>query len=275
MPQTREELRDHLTDLPHADVAARAAAKARNDQLTKPQGALGRLEDSIQWLAAWQAREIPRLDKVQVLVFAGNHGVVAQGVSAFPAEVTAQMVANFQTGGAAINQLCAAARAELTVLALDLDYPTADFTEAPALGWDEFLDALRQGMARVDPDADLVCIGEMGIGNTTVAAALAHALYHGVPEDWTGRGTGVDEAGLARKALAVANGRKRHAAALDDPLDIARRLGGRELAAMAGAALRDVRRVTRNRKMIHVFSDLWRIHIFSTRHPPSLIPQLL
>ena len=237
MPQTREELRDHLTDLPHADAAARAAAKSRNDQLTKPQGALGRLEDLIQWLAAWQAREIPRLDKVQVLVFAGNHGVVVQGVSAFPAEVTAQMVANFQTGGAAINQLCAAARAELTVLALDLDYPTADFTEAPALGWDEFLDALRQGMARVDPDADLVCIGEMGIGNTTVAAALAHALYHGVPEDWTGRGTGVDEAGLARKALAVANGRKRHAAALDDPLDIARRLGGRELAAMAGAAL--------------------------------------
>jgi nicotinate-nucleotide--dimethylbenzimidazole phosphoribosyltransferase len=237
MPQSQEELRDLLTDLPQSDGAARAAAKARNDQLTKPQGALGKLEDLTQWLAGWQAREIPKLDKVQVLVFAGNHGVVAQGVSAFPAEVTVQMVANFETGGAAINQLCAAAGAELKVLALELDKPTADFTQAPALSWDEFLDALRQGMAQVDSDADLVCIGEMGIGNTTVAAALAHALYHQEAQDWIGRGTGVDDEGLERKLLAVARGRERHADALDDPLDIARRVGGRELAAMAGATL--------------------------------------
>jgi nicotinate-nucleotide--dimethylbenzimidazole phosphoribosyltransferase len=125
----------------------------------------------------------------------------------------------------------------LKVLALALDRPTADLTEGPAMEWDEFLDALRRGIAQVESDADLVCIGEMGIGNTTVAAALAHALYHGDPGDWTGRGTGVDEAGLARKALAVEAGRTRHADALDDPLEIARRLGGRELAAMAGAAL--------------------------------------
>lgn len=237
MPQTSEELRDLLSDLPRENVQARADARARNDQLTKPQGALGRLEDLTQWLAAWQGREIPRLDKIQVLVFAGNHGVVAQGVSAFPADVTMQMVANFEAGGAAINQLCAVAGAELKVLALALDNPTADFTENPAMGWDEFLDALRQGLDQVESDADLVCIGEMGIGNTTVAAAIAHALYHGDPGDWTGRGTGVDEAGLERKARAVAAGRSRHADAMDDPLDIARRLGGRELAAMAGAAL--------------------------------------
>ncbi|NQU69515.1 MAG: nicotinate-nucleotide--dimethylbenzimidazole phosphoribosyltransferase, partial [Rhodospirillales bacterium] len=167
MPRSQDELRDLLTNLPQADGDARAAAKVRTDQLTKPQGSLGKLEDLAQWLAAWQGREIPRLDKVQVLVFAGNHGVVAQGVSAFPAEVTVQMVANFETGGAAINQLCAVAGAELKVLALDLDTPTADFTQAPAMGWDEFLDAMRRGMGQVDPDADLVCIGEMGIGNTT------------------------------------------------------------------------------------------------------------
>lgn len=237
MPQSKEELQNLLSSLPHADADARAAAQARNDQLTKPQGALGRLEELTQWLAAWQGREIPRLDKVQVLVFAGNHGVVARGVSAFPAEVTVQMVANFDTGGAAINQLCAAAGADLKVLALELDNPTADFTVAPAMSWDEFLNALRQGMAQVDPDGDLVCIGEMGIGNTTVAAAIAHALYHGKPEDWIGRGTGVDEAGLARKAQAIAAGRAFHDEALNDPLEIACRLGGRELAAMAGAAL--------------------------------------
>ena len=237
MPRSQDELRDLLSNLPQEDGDARAAAKARTDQLTKPQGSLGKLEDLAQWLAAWQGREIPRLDKVQVLVFAGNHGVVAQGVSAFPAEVTVQMVANFQTGGAAINQLCAVAGAELKVLALDLDTPTADFTQAPAMGWDEFLEAVRRGMGQVDPDADLVCIGEMGIGNTTVAAALAHALYHGDARDWTGRGTGVDAAGLERKELAVARGRERHADVLGDPMEVARCLGGRELAAMAGAVL--------------------------------------
>lgn len=237
MPQNQEDLRRLLADLPQADDQARAAAKARNDMLTKPQGALGTLEELTLWLAAWQGREIPRLDKVQVLVFAGNHGVVAQGVSAFPAEVTVQMVANFASGGAAINQLCAVAGADLTVLDLDLDRPTADFTQGPALSWEEFLDAVRRGMSQVADDADLVCIGEMGIGNTTVAAALAHALYQGDAGDWTGRGTGVDDAGLARKAEAVAKGRERHAAILDDPLEVARCLGGRELAAMAGAAL--------------------------------------
>ncbi|MBT7758976.1 MAG: nicotinate-nucleotide--dimethylbenzimidazole phosphoribosyltransferase, partial [Rhodospirillaceae bacterium] len=233
MPQTPDDLRRLLTDLPQADSNAQAAAKARNDMLTKPQGALGKLEDLALWLAAWQGREVPKLDKVQMLVFAGNHGVVEQGVSAFPAAVTAQMVSNFASGGAAINQLCAVAGAELQVLDLDLDNPTADFTQGPALDWPEFLDALRQGMAQVDGDADLVCIGEMGIGNTSVAAALAHALYGGEARDWTGRGTGVDDAGLARKAQAVAQGRARHADALGDPLEIARCLGGRELAAMA------------------------------------------
>ncbi len=237
MPQTHHDLRKLLTELPRPDGQAAAAAKARNDMLTKPQGALGKLEDLALWLAAWQGRELPRLDKVQALVFAGNHGVVARGVSAFPAEVTVQMVANFTAGGAAINQLCRAAGAELKVLALELERPTADFTEGPAMSWDEFLDALRQGMAQVDDDADLVCIGEMGIGNTTTSAAIAHALYGGEAGDWTGRGTGVDDAGLARKAQAVAAGRARHEGILDDPLEVACCLGGRELAAMAGATL--------------------------------------
>ena len=236
MPHSIEELRTLLVDLPVADSAALEAARARNDMLTKPQGALGKLEDLALWLASWQRREVPELNKVQVLVFAGNHGVVAQGVSAFPAEVTVQMVANFSAGGAAINQLCKAADAELSVLDIDLDNPTADFTQVPAMSEEKFLDAFRQGMAQVHKNSDLVCIGEMGIGNTTVAAALAHAVYGGKAEEWTGRGTGVDDAGLDRKTRAVAEGRKRHEDILNDPLEVARCLGGRELAAMAGAA---------------------------------------
>ncbi|MDE0942841.1 MAG: nicotinate-nucleotide--dimethylbenzimidazole phosphoribosyltransferase [Alphaproteobacteria bacterium] len=237
MPQTHEDLSKYLADLAKPNHDARDAAKARNDMLTKPQGALGKLEELTLWLASWQGREVPKLDKVQVLVFAGNHGVVEQGVSAFPSAVTEQMVGNFASGGAAINQLCQVAGAELSVLALELDRPTADFTKKPAMEWPEFLDAVRQGMAQVHDDADLVCIGEMGIGNTTVAAALAHALYGGRPEDWVGRGTGVDDAGLVRKATAISAGRTLHADILDQPLEVARCLGGRELAAMAGAAL--------------------------------------
>ena len=119
--------------MPAPDATANAEAEAREATLTKPAGALGRLEELTSWLATWQGRHPPRLDRVRAVVFAGNHGVAARGVSAFPAEVTVQMVANFEAGGAAINQLCATNGIELDVVALDLDRPTADFTAAPAL----------------------------------------------------------------------------------------------------------------------------------------------
>jgi nicotinate-nucleotide--dimethylbenzimidazole phosphoribosyltransferase len=169
------------------------------------------------------------------VIFAGNHGVTAKGISAFPAEVTAQMVANFAHGGAAINQLAKAFGAKLDVHALDLDRPTGDFTEGPAMTEAEVVAALAKGFDAVDPKADLLVAGEMGIGNTTVAAALAAALYGGT--GWAGRGTGVDDAGLARKEAAVAAGLARHKAVLGDPLEVLRCLGGREIAAMAGAIL--------------------------------------
>ncbi len=238
MSKEIEWLRDALSDLPTADTSAVEAARVRNGELTKPPGALGRLEEMAVWLAGWQGAAVPTLDRVQVLVFAGNHGVVAQGVSAFPAEVTVQMVANFQHGGAAINQLCRANGATLDVHALELERPTADFTTTPAMSWSEFADAVKVGIDKVDEDAQLIGIGEMGIGNTTVAAALCHGVYGGQAEDWVGRGTGVDDAGLARKEAAVATAAEFHGDALHDPLEAARRLGGRELAAMAGAVLR-------------------------------------
>jgi nicotinate-nucleotide--dimethylbenzimidazole phosphoribosyltransferase len=222
-----------LASLPAPDQAAIAAAEARNGQLTKPPGALGRLERLAIWMAGWQGTDKPHVDRPQIVIFAGNHGVTAKGVSAFPAEVTAQMVANFAHGGAAINQLAKAFGATLDVHALDLDQPTADFTEAPAMTEAETVAALKKGWHAVDPKADLFVAGEMGIGNTTVAAALAAALYGG--SGWAGRGTGVDNAGLARKEAAVAAGLARHKAALADPLQVLRCLGGREIAAMAGS----------------------------------------
>lgn len=235
---TLSEFRALLAQAPAADAGALAAAAARNGQLTKPPGALGRLEDLAIWVAGWQGVEKPRCDRPQVVIFAGNHGVVAQGVSAFPAEVTVQMVANFQHGGAAINQLSRAFGAEMSVHALDLDRPTVDFTTGAAMSEAEVVAALAVGWNAVDPTADVLVTGEMGIGNTTPAAALAAALFGGAATEWVGRGTGVDDAGLARKADAVARGLALHADALGDPLQVMRCLGGRELAAMAGAIAR-------------------------------------
>ncbi|MCO5057008.1 MAG: nicotinate-nucleotide--dimethylbenzimidazole phosphoribosyltransferase [Rhizobiaceae bacterium] len=230
-------IRATCSSFPEGVKDAEAAALERQSMLTKPPGSLGRLERIAAFLAGWQGRAVPKLDKVAVLVFAGSHGVTAQGVSAFPAEVTAQMVANFSAGGAAINQLARQAGATLDVVELDVDRPTGDFTQGPAMSEDDFAAAVAKGRAAVKPDVDLICVGEMGIGNTTAAAALSAALFGGSGSEWVGRGTGVDDAGLARKAAAVDAALARHGNALRDPLEAARLVGGRELAAILAAVL--------------------------------------
>jgi nicotinate-nucleotide--dimethylbenzimidazole phosphoribosyltransferase len=230
------ELRAACLDLPEGDNDAAAAVAARQAELTKPPGSLGRLEEIVAWLAKWGSNPI-RLDRVDILVFAGNHGVTAHGVSPFPAAVTAQMVANFSSGGAAINQLAQATGSTLRVTPLDLDMPTGDFTKEPAMDEAAFLAAIAAGTRAVRPDADLICLGEMGIGNTTAAAALAAALFGGGGARWAGRGTGVDDKGLARKQAAIDKALARHANLMGDPLMIAAALGGRELAAILGATL--------------------------------------
>lgn len=230
---TLSAFRETLDQAPGPDAAALQGAADRNGQLTKPPGALGRLEDLAIWYASWRGTPRPQINAPQVIVFAGNHGVCAQGVSAFPPEVTAQMVANFEHGGAAINQLSKAFGAKMDVHALSLDRPTADFTMAPAMTEAEVIAALQTGWTAVDPDCDLLVTGEMGIGNTTSAAAVAAAVLGGDARIWTGRGTGVDDAGLQRKTDVVAKGLALHAT--DDPLEALRCLGGREIAAMAGA----------------------------------------
>ena len=213
-----------LAAAPGPDATAAQGAAERNGQLTKPPGALGRLEDLAIWYAGWRGDARPQITAPQVIVFAGNHGVTGQGVSAFPSEVTVQMVMNFEHGGAAINQLARAAGAAMDVHALDLDNPTADFTQAPAMTEAELLDALRTGWQAVDQQADLLVVGEMGIGNTTPAAAIACALFGGDASDWTGRGTGVDDAGLTNKTRVVAEGVALHRS--EDGLEILRCLGG-------------------------------------------------
>ncbi len=236
--ETLSDFAEILTALPSANPAAKADAEDRNGQLTKPPGALGRLEDLAIWYASWVGSGRPEIKSPQVVIFAGNHGVAAAGVSAFPPEVTEQMVFNFQAGGAAINQLSKAFDAKLDVHALDLDRPTADFSKGPAMSETECVAALKAGWNAVDLKADLFVTGEMGIGNTTPAAAIAAALFGGGADAWVGRGTGVDDAGLARKAAVVEAGLAQNADAMGSPLDVLRCLGGRELAAMAGAITR-------------------------------------
>lgn len=226
-----------MRDLPGPDTAALDAARSREADLTKPPGALGRLEDVAIWYCGWRGTPRARVSAPQVLVFAGNHGVCAQGVSAFPADVTAQMVANFRAGGAAVNQLAEVAGARMDVHALDLDRPTADISLGPAMTGAEVIAGLRAGWEAVGETTDLLVVGEMGIGNTTAAAASALALHGGTAQDWTGRGTGLDDAGLSHKAQVVARAVAVNAGDGADGLEVLRRLGGRELAAMAGAIL--------------------------------------
>ncbi len=232
-----DDIRKILAQIPGPDETAAAAAAAREPQLTKPPGSLGRLEDISLWLCRWQAGHPPRMAHPYAYVFAGNHGVTGRGVSAFPAEVTVQMVANFEHGGAAINQLCKTFGIELKVLALDLETPTEDFTNGPAMSESACIDAFQRGMAVVTENMDVLCLGEMGIGNTTSAAAICHGLYGGAAGDWTGPGTGVQGDALAVKTRVVADAVDFHKADIKDGLDVMCRLGGRELAAIAGAVL--------------------------------------
>ena len=232
-----DDFRALLKQMPAADAAAVARVRARDAVLTKPAGSLGRLEQLAEWLAAWQGKAPPAVNRPLVAVFAGNHGVTAQGVSAFPAAVTQQMVANFAAGGAAINQICLTYNLGLKVYDLALDIPTGDITRTAALDERECAATMAFGMESIAGGVDLLCIGEMGIGNTTAAAAIFAALFGGTGTDWAGPGTGLDAAGVGRKAAAVDAALKRHAGNLRDPFEVLRRVGGREIAAMTGAIL--------------------------------------
>ena len=221
--------------LPGKHEAVEAEALAHQNQLTKPPGALGRMEELAVFLASWQGQVKPSLTTAQAVVFAGNHGICAQGINPFPQDVTAQMVANFTAGGAAINQLCKVSGAELDVVPLSLEIPTANFVEQEALTEDELCSVMSTGAQAVNSNADILLLGEMGIGNSTVSAALAASVFGGDVARWVGAGTGSDEAGIARKQKVIEQGLKIHGSRTD--LSALLAFGGREQAAICGAVL--------------------------------------
>jgi nicotinate-nucleotide--dimethylbenzimidazole phosphoribosyltransferase len=235
------------------DTAAAAAARTRQDTLTKPRGALGRLEDLSVWVASCQGHCPPRqFERARIVVFAGDHGVVRSGVSAYPPEVTGQMVANIAAGGAAINALADVAGATVRVADIAVDGDplseqigahkvrrgSGDIRCEDALTHQQTLDAIDAGRQIADQEADsgadLLIAGDMGIGNTTAATVLTAALTGVEPVAAVGYGTGIDDAGWARKTAAVRDALFRAEPALPDPVALLQRCGGADLAAMAG-----------------------------------------
>ena len=231
------EIEASLNAIPSSQTAFTDLAIERQNQLTKPQGSLGKLEELAIFLAGWQGVEKPTLNNAKALVFAGNHGVCAQGVSPFPQEVTAIMVENFKNKGAAINQLCAENKADLKVVPLDLDRPTGDISSGPAMSENELLNALNAGYDALDVNADIVLMGEMGIGNSTISAALCAGVFGDDGATWVGAGAGTDAAGISLKASLVDKAVIANRDLLDTPFGILRSLGGREQAAICGAVI--------------------------------------
>ncbi len=232
-----DDIRALFEQLTQPDQDARTRAALRNANLLKPAGSLGDLENIALFLAGWQGVEKPVITRPIVALFAGNHGVHAQGVSKWPMEITQTMVDMFMQGGGAINQLCALHGLGLKVFDLALDMPVADFTQEPAMDEKGCAATIAFGMEAIAGGVDLVCIGEMGIGNTTSASAIYAALFGGGAEAWVGEGAGADPDQHARKVAAIDAGLKLHADQLSDPLEVLRCFGGREIAAMAGTIL--------------------------------------
>ena len=231
-----DDFRDLVNLLPDPETAAVEAFWARDAQLTKIPGSLGRLEEIGAKLAAATGQIPPKVEKPLVAVFAANHGITAKGVSAFPSDVTKQMVANYAAGGAAINQICMVSDIGLRVFELALDMPTPDISETDAFDARDCAATMAFGMEALATGTDLLCLGEMGIGNTAVASAIYLALFGGSAEEWVGPGTGVQGEALKNKAAVVAKAVARIGGE-KDPFEILRRLGGREIAAMVGAII--------------------------------------
>lgn len=233
-----DDFRDLLNSLPEGDGRSGDAVRSIFARTEAGAGSLGRLEEIAVWLAIWSGRQLPFIRRAEVAIFAGNHGVAArQSVSARPPEATARAVELCAAGGAAINQVCLANDLGLKVFDLALHLPTGDITREAALDERGCAATMAFGMEAVAGGADLLCIGALGVGNSTVAAALCAAIHGGVGADWVGPGSGADAAMQARKANAVDRALAFHRAHLRDPLEALRRVGGREFAAIAGAIL--------------------------------------
>jgi nicotinate-nucleotide--dimethylbenzimidazole phosphoribosyltransferase len=230
-----------LSELPDVDLDSAAAVRARAEQVLRPAGALRRLDDVAVHMAGWQATARPSADRPAVLVFAADHGVAAAGVSNYPSDVTAAMLAAVRAGKATVNAFARAAGATVEAFDVGVGDPTGDIRTESALTAERFAHIASVAASAVDAadaaGADVLVLGELGIGNTTISAALAAALIGGEIGRWVGRGTGVDDDGLARKRAAVDTAVRR-IEGVTDPIDVLREIGGAEHAAMAVACVR-------------------------------------
>jgi len=224
----------HLLNLSSPNNLAAQDMRERLADILRPKGALARLDDLAVFMAGWQGSDSPSIDKAEVLVFAGDHGVAKAGVSAYPSEITKSMYSAFESGSSTINALARVAGASVTAVDVGVGRPTGDIRTEPAMSPSRFEEAFQIGRTAVqNADCDLLALGEMGIGNTTSSAAIAAALFGGDTGEWVGRGTGVDDKGLERKSDAVQRAVSRVGDA--SPYEILRQLGGTELVALAGA----------------------------------------
>ena len=230
-------LRDTLVSMPGPDSASGDAVRARAADILRPAGALQHLDELAAWVAEWQRTPAPAVTRPAALIFAADHGVAAAGVSKYPVEVTGAMLSAFRAHQSTVTAFAAVAGATVQAVDVGVGRPTGDIRVEPALSPERFAHCVAAGRAAVEAlDADLLVVGEMGIGNTTAAAAVAAALGDGVPGEWVGRGTGVDDDGFARKQQAVTAAVAR-IAGLTDPLEVLRELGGAELVAIAAAVI--------------------------------------
>jgi nicotinate-nucleotide--dimethylbenzimidazole phosphoribosyltransferase len=228
-------LRTATLSMPDGDTAAGDTVRERASEILRPTGALARLDEVAAWVAEWQHTARPAVHRPAALIFAADHGVTAAGISKYPVDVTAAMLAAYRAGKSTISAFAQVAGATVDAIDVGVGRPTGDIRVEPAMTAERFAEASAAGRAAVEAvDADLLVLGEMGIGNTTVAAAVTAALAGGESVDWVGRGTGVDDEGLARKRAAVRQAVDRVAGVVD-PLEVLRELGGAELVAIAAA----------------------------------------
>jgi nicotinate-nucleotide--dimethylbenzimidazole phosphoribosyltransferase len=224
-----------LSTMPAGDREAATTVRARAAEILRPAGALARLDEVAAWVAEWQLSPTPAVRKPAALIFASDHGVATAGISKYPADVTAAMLAAYRAGKSTINAFAAVAGATVEAIDVGVGRPTGDIRVESAMSPERFDEAVSAGRQAVEGlDADLLVLGEMGIGNTTAAAAVVAALAGGDSADWVGRGTGVDDDGLSRKRDAVRMAVERIAGVVD-PLEVLREVGGAEIVAMSAA----------------------------------------
>lgn len=232
---TNRWLRESLERLPTCDQASQNAVRDRASNVLRPTGALQTLDEIAILIAGWHATSAPRITRPAALVFAADHGVASSSVSAYPADITASMLKAYQSGKSTLSVFAKIAGATVHAVDVGVGRPTKDIQVEAAMSQQRFDEAITAGRNAVEQlDADLLVLGEMGIGNTTAAAAVTAAILGGQTTSWVGRGTGVDEEGMARKCSAVDRAVTR-INEIKDPLEILRQVGGAEIAAMAGA----------------------------------------